>query len=186
MEQQLELFSISQIRQRNVTGHPQLVMSAEALLQWKQRIFEHQQSAKVEQSQQGTLFEIAANPYDSNEINPFGLQFQNLSCLELPDPGDRTCLYFVVDNTLPLLLYVGETELMPKQRWVNHYCNRYILHYIELHRRYSLDVAVGIAFWYGAHSDRKQRLKLESELIQKWKSPFNKECWVRWGQPCGK
>lgn len=31
MEQQLELFSISQIRQRNVTRHPQLVMSAEAL-----------------------------------------------------------------------------------------------------------------------------------------------------------
>ena len=176
---------MSQIGSRNVTRHRQLVMSAEALFQWKQQIFDHQQSANI-QPQQGTLFEIAANPYDCNEINPLSLQLQNLACLDLPDPGDRTCLYFVVDNTLPLLLYVGETELTPKQRWVNHYCDRYILHYIEMHRRYSLDVAVGIAFWYGAPSDRKQRLKLESELIHKWKSPFNKECWQYWGKPFGK
>ena len=161
--------------------HPQLVMSAEALFQWKQRIFDHQQSAHI-QPQQGTLFDIAP----AEQINPFTLQLQNLACLDLPDHGDRTCLYFVVDNTLPLLLYVGETELTPKQRWVNHYCDRYILHYIEMHRRYSLDVAVGIAFWYGAPSDRKQRLKLESELIHKWKSPFNKECWKWWGKPLGK
>ena len=37
--------------------------------------------------------------------------------------------------------------------------------YIELHRRYSLDVAVGIAFWYGAPANRKQRLQLESERM---------------------
>jgi len=57
---------------------------------------------------------------------------------------------------------------------------------IELHRRYSMDVAVGIAFWFGAPINRKQRLKLESELIYRWRSPFNKECWQWWGQPFGK
>lgn len=62
MEPQLELFSISPIRQRNVTRHPHLVMSSQALLQGKQRIFEHQQSANVEQPQQGNLLDLAPNP----------------------------------------------------------------------------------------------------------------------------
>lgn len=106
MEQQLELFSMSQIDSRNVTRPPQLRISAEVLLQWKQRIFDHQQSANI-QPQQGTLFDLAANPYDCNEINPLSLQLQNLACLELPDPGDRTCLYFVVDNTRPLAKVSG-------------------------------------------------------------------------------
>ncbi|MEG3959501.1 hypothetical protein [Microcoleus sp. herbarium2] len=62
----------------------------------------------------------------------------------------------------------------------------YIAKYIELHRRYFLDVSVAIAFWYGAPAKRKQRLQLESELIYKWRSPFNKECWQWWGQRFGK
>jgi hypothetical protein len=80
-------------------------------------------------------------------------------------------------------MYVGETHRTPKQRWMSHDCRSYIGNYIELHRRYSLDVAVGIVFWYGAPANRKQRLELESEFIYKWRSPFNKECWQWWGQP---
>ena len=72
-------------------------------------------------------------------------------------------------------MYVGETHRTPKQRWMSHDCRSYIGNYIELHRRYSLDVAVGIVFWYGAPANRKQRLQLESEFIYKWRSPFNKE-----------
>lgn len=30
-------------------------------------------------------------------------------------------------------------------------------------------------------SDRKSRLKLKNELINRWQSPFNKENWQRWG-----
>ncbi|MEG4843388.1 hypothetical protein QUB05_02720 [Microcoleus sp. F10-C6] len=72
------------------------------------------------------------------------------------------------------------------QWWVNHDCETYINRYIELHRSYALDVRVGIAFWFGAPANRKQRLKLESDLIYKWRLPFNKECWQWWGQPFGK
>ncbi|WP_333380009.1 GIY-YIG nuclease family protein [Microcoleus sp. B4-D4] len=157
-------------------------MNSDALHSWKQRIFEHQQSAASEQPQQGTLFELTPNPCDPNNIDPFTLELHNLSFCDKPDWGDRTCLYFVIDNALPLLLYVGETHRTPKQRWANHYCHSYIGNYIELHRRYSLDVSVAIAFWYGAPSNRQQRLQLELELIYKWKSPFNKECWQYWGQ----
>lgn len=161
-------------------------MSSDALLSWKQRVFEHQQSATAPQPQQGNLFELAPNPCNSDSIDPFTLELHNLSFCDKPDWGDRTCLYFVIDNEIPLVLYVGETHRTPKQRWTSHYCRSYIASYIELHRRYSLDVAVGIAFWYGAPVNRKQRLQLESELIYKWKPPFNKECWQYWGQPFGK
>jgi hypothetical protein len=183
--QQLELFPEFQPNPSSLKS-PQLTMSSEALESWKQRIFEHQQSATASQPQQGTLFELTPNPCDHNSIDPFTLQLHNLSFCENPDLGDRTCLYFVIDNAFRLVLYVGETHRTPKQRWKRHDCYSYIGNYIELHRRYSLDVAVGIAFWYGAPANRKQRLQLESELIYKWRSPFNKECWQWWGQPFGK
>ena len=181
--QQLELFP--EFQPKPSSAKSQLTMSSQALESWKQRILEHQKSESAPQVQQGTLFELAPNPCDLDNIDPFTLQLHNLSFCDRPDLGDRTCLYFVID-TFPLLLYVGETDRTPKQRWTNHYCHNYIANYIELHRRYSLDVAVGIAFWYGAPTNRKQRLQLESELIYKWRSPFNKECWQWWGQPFGK
>ena len=182
--QQLELFPEFQPKSTSLKS-PQLTMSSQALHSWKQRILEHQQSQGADQPKQGTLFELAPNPCDPNNIDPFTLQLHNLSFCESPDLGDRTCLYFVIDK-FPLLLYVGETHRTPKQRWRTHDCHRYIGNYIELHRRYSLDVGVGIAFWYGAPANRKQRLQLESGLIYKWRSPFNKECWQWWGQPFGK
>jgi hypothetical protein len=183
---QLELFSELQPNYSNRL--PQLEMNADALHQWKHRIFDYQQSASSSQPQQQTLFELAPNPCNVDTLDPFSLQLHNLSFCDKPDAGDRTCLYFAIDTAkpTPLLLYVGETERSPKQRWMNHYCYNYIGNYIELHRRYSLNVAVGIAFWFGAPINRKERLKLESELIYRWRSPFNKECWQWWGQPFGK
>ena len=134
-------------------------MSSQALQSWKKRILEHQQFERDPQAQQGTLFELPPKPGGLDNIDPFTLELHNLSFCDCPDLGDRTCLYFVIDK-FPLLLYVGETERTPKQRWMSHDCNGYIQNYIELHRRYSLDVAVGIAFWYAAPLNRKQRLQL--------------------------
>ncbi|MEO0688447.1 MAG: GIY-YIG nuclease family protein, partial [Cyanobacteria bacterium J06649_11] len=45
--------------------------------------------------------------------------------------------------------------------------------------------AVNIAFWWDAPDSTRPRQKLELELIQKWRSPFNKENWKLWGQPFG-
>lgn len=181
---QLELFP--DFQPNRPSRLPQLEMTADVLHQWKQRVFDYQQSASSSQPQQQMLFELAPDSCNVDTLDPFSLQLHNLSFCEKPDWGDRTCLYFVIDRTHPLLLYVGETERTPKQRWMSHDGHRYIENYIELHRRYSLNVAVAIAFWYGAPANRKQRLRLESELIYKWKSPFNKECWQSWGQPFGK
>jgi len=110
---QLELFPEFQPKPSSA---PQLTMSSQALHSWKKRIFEHQQSESAPEAQQGTLFELAPNPYDLDNIDPYALELHNLSFCDRPDLGDRTCLYFVIDNALPLLLYVGETHRTPKQR----------------------------------------------------------------------
>nr|MDZ8170271.1 hypothetical protein [Nostoc sp. CmiSLP01]MDZ8286070.1 hypothetical protein [Nostoc sp. ChiSLP01] len=72
------------------------------------------------------------------------------------------------------------------KRWKGiHGCKDYIASYQDLHYKYSLQTATNIAFWWDAATDRRSRQELELSLIQKWRSPFNKENWERWGQPFG-
>lgn len=166
----------------------QKLMSKKALLSWKQKIFTHQQrTLTTEPPQQISLFD-APQPHRKGDcINPFELTLHPSQFYRYREIGDTVCIYFIIDNTLPLLLYVGETMQTAKQRWNStHDCKDYIKGYIELHRKYELDVRVCSAFWFDTPADRKSRLNLESELINKWQSPFNKENWGRWGQPFGK
>ncbi|MEH2373422.1 hypothetical protein [Nostoc sp.] len=60
-----------------------------------------------------------------------------------------------------------------------------IASYQDLHYRYGMKTAVNAAFWWDAPTDRRSRQELELSLILKWRSPFNKENWERWGQPFG-
>jgi hypothetical protein len=164
------------------------VMGKDALSSWKSRIFDYQQKVRTsEPPVQTSLFNVAPSHWDADAIDPFELRLHTSLFYELPDWGDESCIYFIIDCTLPLLLYIGETKSTPKKRWMGvHDCKDYILNYIELHRKYKLDVAVGTAFEWGAPADRKTRQQLERDLILRWRSPFNKECWERWGQPFGK
>ena len=184
-EEQLSLFNL---RPSFRVEQPKKVMSEDYLLKWKSRIFKHQQQTlQTEPPQQTSLFDVPTNHCASDAINPFELKLHSSEFYRLKEMGDRVCIYFIIDNTLPLLLYVGETKQTPKQRWIGtHDCRDYISNYIELHRKYKLDVQVCSAFWYDTPEDRKARLKLERELILRWQSPFNKENWSRWGQPFGK
>ncbi len=113
----------------------------------------------------------------------------------LVDNIDTGCIYFVIDpfgirvaaRTLPILLYVGETKLTAVKRWKGvHYIKDYSLKYIELHRRYDLEEAIVSAFWHRVPSNKKILRQWEKELIFKWRSPFNRECWQWYGQPFGK
>lgn len=184
-EKQLSLFNI---RPAYRVEQPKNLMSKDALLKWKSRIFNHQQQTlQTKPLQQTSLFDAPQNLCESDSINPFELKLHSSLFYRLKEIGDAVCIYFIIDNALPLLLYVGETKQTPKKRWIGtHDCRDYIANYIELHRKYKLDVQVCSAFWYDTPSDRTQRLKLESELINRWQSPFNKENWQRWGQPFGK
>ena len=185
MSNQLSLFEAKPALR---VEQPQKRMSKQALLKWKARIFNYQQIAiKTSKPQQTSLFNVPESHCDTNVINPFELKAHSSQFYRQREQGDRNCIYFIVDHTLPLLLYVGETKQTAKQRWNGvHDCKDYVTNYIELHRKYQLEVRVCSAFWYDTPSDRKSRLKLESELINRWQSPFNKENWRRWGQPFGK
>ena len=185
MSEQLELFNI---RPAYRVEQPQKFMSKEALLKWKSRIFKHQQrTLNTPTPQQTSLFEPPRSHCDSDAINPFELKLHNAQFYRLREHQERICIYFIIDNAMPLLLYVGETMQTAKQRWNGtHDCKDYITNYVELHRKYDLDVKVCSAFWHDTPENRTGRLKLESALIKRWQSPFNKENWSKYGKPFGK
>lgn len=163
-------------------------MDADALVRWKAQIFDYQQRVRTSQPhQQTSLFDLTPAHTDPDQIDPFSLKLNTMQFWRMPaDSPGYPCIYFVIDNTLPILLYVGES-CQSNQRWKGvHDCKRYVEKYHDLHYRYRLERAVAIAFWFDTPADHKARLDLELSLILRWKSPFNKENWERWGQPFGK
>jgi len=183
-ESQPSLFSTAEIAGRYRCQEPTLNISREALQAWKQRVWQYQAIAQ-QPVQQGSLFALQPDADDlANDINPFVLPRQNMEFWrwKASDVG-VSALYFVMDDTLPLLLYVGET-VKSNQRWKGeHDCKRYILNYVSAHRAHDLPVAVNIGFWAQAPTQTRDRQRLESALIDRWRSPFNKENWEFWGTP---
>jgi hypothetical protein len=161
-----------------------LVMSADALAQWKAQIFEYQQQVRESQPpQQATLFDLAPAHCNPDQIDPFKLHLQPMAFYRMPDNFGQAALYFVIDIAASLLLYVGETKQSNKRWRGTHDCKGYISSYQDLHYRYQMETAVNIGFWWDTPTERRTRQKLELSLIQKWRSPFNKENWEQWGQP---
>ena len=183
--QQLDLFPDTQFTQAG--REEDLVMSADELLRWKSKICDYQQRVReAEPLQQTALFDLPPSHCDPDSIDPLTLRLMPMSFYRMPanSPGDA-CLYFVIDCAAQLLLYVGETRRSNK-RWKGiHDCKNYIDSYQSLHYKYKMKTAVNIAFWWDAPTDREARQELELSLILKWRSPFNKENWERWGQPFG-
>ncbi|MBW4668801.1 MAG: GIY-YIG nuclease family protein [Cyanomargarita calcarea GSE-NOS-MK-12-04C] len=185
---QLDLFSLSEIKPVLGNRTPVLLMDEKTLTKWKNQIIVHQQHVRTsEPIQQNTLFQIPKSHVDPDIIDPFILQPSALSFYRLPvDSPGEACLYFVIDMATNLLLYIGET-CKSNKRWKGvHDCKRYIEKYQDLHYRYGLKTAVNIGFWWDAPISTRPRQRLELALIQKWKSPFNKENWKYWVQPFGK
>lgn len=159
-------------------------MSKDELEKWKEKIKNYQQTIKDYKVEQKSLFSTSESSLKSDNINPFSLTTHPDQFYDLPQyKNSKSCLYFILDTHFSLLLYVGETQNSPQQRWVFHDCKSYVKHYIELHRIYQLKVTIRSAFCWGIPPQRKLRQSLEKELILKWRSPFNKESWCYWGQP---
>lgn len=181
--EQLDLFNSP----RQHTKPEQLVMDADALVKWKTRIFDYQQRVReTKPPQQTTLFDLTPTHCNPDAIDPFSLRLNTMHFWRMPaDTPSYPCIYFVLDNTLPVVLYVGES-CQSNKRWKGvHDCKRYVEQYHDLHYRYGLERAVNIAFWFDTPTDRVARQDLELSLILRWRSPFNKECWQMWGQPFG-
>ncbi len=176
---------LRQIRHSSLEASNLLEMSADSLHGWKQRIFQYQQhTIQNGIPAQGSLFSFCSDETNAERIDPFILKAQNIEFWRSPadEPG-LAALYFVIDHELPLLLYVGET-CQANQRWKGvHDCKRYVRNYIAAHRVHHLCVSVSIGFWPHAPEQTRARQRTESGLIEKWRSPFNKENWKHWGTP---
>jgi len=163
-----------------------LEISATALETWKQRVFTFQQEVQAQTTtQQDSLFASAPSIDEiAARIDPFSLPRQNIEFWrrQAIDVG-VAAYYFVIDDALPLLLYVGET-VKSNQRWKGeHDCKRYVQSYVEAHHSNGLRAAVNIAFYRWAPDQTRDRQLLETALIERWRSPFNKQNWVFWGTP---
>ncbi|MGA1411561.1 MAG: GIY-YIG nuclease family protein [Prochlorotrichaceae cyanobacterium] len=190
---QLSLFSVSEARSLDTWGSLNTADSGAITLTtlqtWKKRVYNFQRQVRSEPPpQQQTLFapEISytQNSIDPDRLDPFQLPRQNINFWrwKVSDSGEAA-LYFVIDYHLPLLLYVGET-VKSNQRWKGeHDCKRYLSQYRQAHYDHQQDTQLGIAFLRGAPSHYKARQRLELSLIQRWRSPFNKENWTLWGTP---
>ncbi|MBT9316025.1 GIY-YIG nuclease family protein [Leptothoe spongobia] len=173
--------AVSQSRFENL--QPQTPLSQQEVTEWKCKVATFQMSVKTAPiMQQACLFEQSGDPAD--EIDPFALPQQNTEFWrwQYSDVG-IAALYFVIDYHSELLLYVGET-VKSNQRWKGeHDCKRYLMNYRQAHYHHNLESQLGIAFWRHAPAERRPRQKVESALIYKWRSPFNKENWRFWGTP---
>jgi hypothetical protein len=162
-------------------------MDKNGLMRWKGQIAAYQQQLRNSQPlKQVSLFDLPPTHCDPDSIDPWSLKLITMQFWRMPtDSPGYPCIYFVIDNTVPLLLYIGESCKSSK-RWKGvHDCKRYVEKYHDLHYKYELERAVVIAFWFDTPADRTARLDLELSLIKRWRSPFNKECWKWWGQPFG-
>ncbi len=166
-----------------------LEMGLSSLQIWKQAIAKYQSSINSAiPATQTSLFDLVASHCDPHVINPFNLPIHPADFYRLPsaDDGDA-CIYFVIDLNSsfqePVLLYIGETCQSIK-RWKGiHDCKRYLLNYQELHITHQLPTQVVMTFWWEAPLSVRPRQQLERILIEKWRSPFNKENWNFWGTP---
>ena len=180
---QLDLFAGITIP-RSGSRPESLSMDTDALVQWKTRIATHQQQTKENQPVQETLFDVVKAHGDLDKIDPFHLRPCPMSFYRLPvdSPGDA-CIYFVLDSAAELILYIGETCRSNKRWKGTHDCKRYLDNYQSLHYQHGLSCAVNIAFWWDAPALARARQQMELGLIERWRSPFNKEKWQRWSQP---
>ncbi len=173
---------------------PQLSIGPTELQAWKLRIVRFQAKLQLAPScQQGSLFDLPLDVVSAeiSKINPFELRRQNTEFWrwQFDDVG-VAAMYFVIDYAAtdetansPLLLYVGET-VKSNQRWKGvHDCKRYLTNYRQSHFENGLGSKLGIAFWPHAPEERQARQKLESDLIYRWRSPFNRENWRYWNTP---
>ena len=177
---QLELFDRKFLAPRS---RP-LSFGRDALQEWKAEIVAYQQQERLASPpQQQTLFALSAAA-DPAAIDPFSLRLYSSLFYRFPLPGKgRPCLYFVLDRAASLLLYVGETRHV-NQRWQGiHDCKRYIENYLQLHRELDLEAKLATGFYWQVPTATRARQTLERTLIYRWRSPFNKENWSRWGHP---
>lgn len=190
--QQLDLFLPHAIRNPPQWTQEEPLMDRPSLERWRQQVADYQGAIRRGGKEQMTLFDLPQTTWDDpDRLDPFSLKKQPRDFFRLPHPpagaddfSDQGCLYFIIDHSLPILLYVGETKLTPSRRWKGtHDAKGYIAQYLKLHRYHGIETEVCAAFYKNIEAEKPTLLAWERHCILKWRSPFNKECWRYWGQP---
>ncbi len=164
----------------------ELKMSFEQLRDWKLRIANYQKSVRRGEQNvvQTSLFKTQSSHCDPDLIDPCSLSLHSMAFYRLPSSEcSQAALYFVIDSIENIILYIGETSQISRRWRTVHKCKDYLSSYQDLHYRYQLPTAINIAFWWDVPLVKRHRQNLEHTLIQKWRSPFNKENWGVWSQP---
>ncbi len=176
--QQTSLFSTRSYRVSD-RWEPYLTMSLDTILAWQERVKTFQQKIKNERQHQANLFDQP----DSALIDPFSLDTFAEDFYRLSSRQGDACIYFVRDLSLPLLLYVGETN-HSYNRWRGiHDCKHYLSQYRSVLSSHHQPVKIGISFLWDAPLEKPARLRLEQFFINRWRPPFNKENWHYWQTP---
>lgn len=186
-DRQLKLFTDGELEGQATLGNRRShlhQMTRNSLQEWKAQIFRHQQQARASVPlEQIALFDIAPAHCDP-AVEPFSLSLQSMAFYRMPtDNCSQAAIYFVIDNAAHVVLYIGETCRSSKRWKGQHDCKTYLENYQSLHHQHGLSCAVNIAFWWAAPVHTRPRQQLEQALIQKWRSPFNKENWSVWSTP---
>lgn len=172
---------------RLVGGH--LRLRRDQLQHWQAGVASRQQAARLgESGHQGQLFAAPQDALLPCGIDPFRLLPQPLSFWRWPEPPNQGAAhYFVIDDAphLPhsLLLYVGETGQAARRWKGSHDCKAYLASYLQALQTVKLTAAVSVRFWCDAPSQRTARRAQETQLIQYWQPPFNREMQGRWRTP---
>lgn len=164
---------------------PQLGLSRKRLEAWKQRIAQYQEKVRTGSTDQGSLFELPSSHADPEKIDPFALKRYSFRFFESPLGCESTepIIYFVFDDAVGLLLYIGQA-VDAYQRWSgDHDCRSYLDQYLSVNYQHQVKTAICFSFWWDTPAAFTPRLQLERALILKWRSPFNKENRKWWASP---
>jgi DNA-directed RNA polymerase specialized sigma24 family protein len=143
-------------------------LNKEILTRWRQKMSEYQLHSLVRQSH-----------HQCGNINPFSLPGKSMSSLRSRDRDfqGKSCLYFICDTAANIILYVGTigtSESIPGM----YDCSRYIECYEDLNSEHGFRTTIKIAYWQDIPEFVHTPHELVSMLIDKWKTPFNKQNWL--------
>ena len=182
---QFELFDSTINTSTNIQNSNNLKVKSEALINWRNKIYNHQ--SKISRNKQNEISQksIISNDEYCNDknIDPFSLHPLSLSFWRANQHvHNGPAMYFVIDNMLnsKIILYIGETNSADK-RWKGvHDCKNYLNNYNEALAFNNLTSHQDIRFFLDVPKDVKLRRRLEQKLICLWLPPFNKETRERW------
>jgi hypothetical protein len=127
------------------------------------------------------LAELSSYDFNPFQLPAYPMEFYRSTALA--KLGGDACIYFIIDRSAQIILYIGETS-RSHQRWQGqHDCKRYLERYGQSCFSQSVPVQITSSFWWYTSRARVDRQAQESRLIHRWKSPFNQENWQVWQTP---